>query len=156
MAAAIPVSRLAIAGSTGMMELYNTIVERNLDTGTLPIGARVRITMQAQFMDVAAAFGLQNVNEDSSELRQRCARIAEQCRELIPNFIPQSEKHLLMGQVSVSSLLGRVEGAIHAIMTMPTEIGTTRDKEMFALPTKKLHFFYPRGDLQEGHCSFRA
>jgi multidrug resistance protein MdtO len=155
MAAAIPVSRLAIAGSTGMMELYNTIVERNLDTGTLPIGTRVRITMQAQIMDVAAAFGLQNVNEDSPELRQRCARIAEQCRELIPNFIPKSEKRLLkMDQVSVSSLLDRVEGAIHAIMTMPTEIGTTRDKEMVALPTKKVQFFIPGAIYKKDTVAF--
>ncbi len=155
MATAIPVSRLAIAGSTGMMELYNTIVERNLDTGTLPIGIRVRITMQAQIMDVAAAFGLQNVNEDSPELRQRCARIAEQCRELIPNFIPKSEKRLQkMDQVSVSSLLDRVEGAIHAIMTMPTEIVSTRDKEMVALPTKKVHFFIPGAIYKKDTVAF--
>jgi multidrug resistance protein MdtO len=155
MATAIPVSRLAIAGSTGMMELYNTIVERNLDTGTLPMGTRVRITMQAQIMDVAAAFGLQNVNEDNPGLRQRCARIAEQCRELIPNFIPKSEKRLLkMDQASVSSLLDRVEGAIHSIMTMPTEIVTTRDKEMVALPMKKVHFFIPGAIYKKDTVAF--
>jgi multidrug resistance protein MdtO len=142
-AATIPVSRLAIAGSAGMMELYNIIVERDLDRGTLPIGTRLRITMQAQLMDNAAAFGLQNVNEDSPELRQRCAHIAEQCRELIPDVIPKSEKRLLLNQRSVVSLLDRVEGAIHAIMMMPNEIGKKKDKEMVALPTKKVQFFIP-------------
>jgi len=33
-----------------MQDIYNTIVDRKLDTGTLPIGARVRITMLAQLV----------------------------------------------------------------------------------------------------------
>ncbi len=53
------VSRLAATGQTGMQRIYNTIVERNLDTGALPIGTRVRITMLAQLMDISAAFGWQ-------------------------------------------------------------------------------------------------
>ncbi len=153
-AAAIPVSRLAIAGSAGMMELYNIIVERNLDTGTLPIGTRVRITMQAQLMDNAAAFGLQNVNEDSPELRQRCAHIAQQCRELIPAVIPKSEKRLLLNQKNIFSLLDRVEGSIHALLTMPTEIGSTKNKEMVALPTKKIQFFIPGAIFKQETVAF--
>jgi multidrug resistance protein MdtO len=153
-AATIPVSRLAIAGSAGMMELYNIIVERDLDRGSLPIGTRLRITMQAQLMDNAAAFGLQNVNEDSPELRQRCAHIAEQCRELIPDVIPKSEKRLLLNQRSVVSLLDRVEGSIHAILTMPSEIGSTKDKEMVALPTKKLQFFIPGAIFKQETVAF--
>jgi multidrug resistance protein MdtO len=153
-AAAIPVSRLAIAGAAGMMELYNIIVERDLDRGTLPIGTRLRISMQAQLMDNAAAFGLQNVNEDSPELRQRCANIAQQCRELIPDIIPKSEKRLLLNQQNVFSLLDRVEGVIHAIMTMPTEIGSTKDKEMVALPTKKVQFFIPGAIFKQENVAF--
>ena len=61
-------------------ELYNTIVDRNLDTGTLPIGTRVRITMLAQLMDVSAAFGSQYPAALRSCFRQRCAHIAELCR----------------------------------------------------------------------------
>lgn len=154
MAVAIPVSRLAIAGSAGMMELYNIIVDRNLDTGTLPIGTRVRITMQAQLMDVAAAFGLQNIDEDSPELRQRCAHIAEQCRELIPDSIPRSEKRLLLNQEAVVSLLDRVEGAIHALLTMPNEISTTRKNEMVALPTRKVQFFIPGAIRRKDNVAF--
>ena len=51
------VSRLATTGQGGMQALYNKIVERNLDTGSLKIGARVRITMLAQLMDLGAAVG---------------------------------------------------------------------------------------------------
>ena len=58
--AATRLSRIAVAGQSGMMALYNTIVEKNLDTANLPIAIRPRITMLAQLMDVAAAFGLQN------------------------------------------------------------------------------------------------
>ena len=65
-----------------MQRLYNTIVERNLDTGALPIGTRVRITMLAQLMDVSAAFGFQYPSLSDPALRQRCAHIADLCREL--------------------------------------------------------------------------
>jgi multidrug resistance protein MdtO len=142
-AAAIRVSRLATAGSAGMMELYNAIVERNLDTGSLPIGIRLRITMQAQLMDVSAAFGLQNVNEDNPEMRRRCAHIAKQCRELIPDFIPNYEKHQRVKPEKTVSLLDHVEGAIHAILTMPTNAGNIKNKDLVALPKSKVQFFIP-------------
>jgi len=58
------VSRLAAAGQMGMMNLYNQIVDRDLDSGTLPIGTRVRITMLAELMDTSAAFGLQSKSLD--------------------------------------------------------------------------------------------
>lgn len=45
-----------------MQHLYNTIVERNMDTGDLPEATRVRITMLAQLMDIAAAFGSHNLS----------------------------------------------------------------------------------------------
>jgi multidrug resistance protein MdtO len=81
--AATRVSRLAAAGQAGMLGLYNQIVDRNLDTGALPIGTRVHITMLAELMDDSAAVGLQSQMRDDPEFRQRCARIAEQCRSLI-------------------------------------------------------------------------
>jgi multidrug resistance protein MdtO len=141
--AASRVSRLAIAGQTGMMELYNTIVDRNLDTGTLPIGSRVRITMLARLMDVSAAFGMQNQADEDLEIRQRCAQIAEQCHELIPNFIPKSEKRLELRPGTTFSLLDRVEGTIHALLTMPTDLDVAKNKELVALPSKKVPFLIP-------------
>jgi len=142
-AVAMPVSRLAIAGSTGMLELYNKIAERNLDAGKLPPGTRLRVTMLSQIMDVSAAFGLQNTEEDSPELRRRCAIIAEQCRELIPNFIPKIEKRLRFMPENSVTLLDRVEGAIHALLTMPSDATEMGNKELVALPAKKAPFFIP-------------
>jgi multidrug resistance protein MdtO len=142
-AAAIPVSRLAIAGSAGMLELYNKIAERDLDAGTLPPGTRLRVTMQAQLMDVAAAFGLQNTEEDSSELRRRCAIIAEQCRELIPVSIPKFESRLRFMPEDCVTLLDRIEAALHALLTMPTDASQMGNKELVAMPVRKAPFFIP-------------
>jgi multidrug resistance protein MdtO len=146
--AASRVSRMATAGQTGMMELYNTIVDRDLDTGTLPIGLRVRITMLAQLMDVSAAFGLQYQAQDDPALRQRCAHIAKQCHELISDAVLPSEKHMEVHMGTTFSLLDRVEGAIHALLTMPADSGTAKSKELVVLPSKKVPFFIP-GALQE-------
>ena len=142
-AAAMPVSRLALAGSTGMLELYNKIAERDLDAGTLPPGTRLRVTMIAQIMDVAAAFGLQNTKEDSPELRRRCGIIAEQCRELIPVFIPKVEKRLRFMPENTGTLLDRVEAALHAILTMPSDATEMGNKELVAMPVRKAPFFIP-------------
>src|SRR5271156_1374970 len=90
--AAARVSRLAAAGQAEMTNLFNQIVDRDLDTGTLPIGTRVHITMLAELMDDSAAFGLQGEARDDGEFRERCARIAQQCGRLIPAAIPRSER----------------------------------------------------------------
>ncbi|WP_353069293.1 FUSC family protein [Tunturibacter empetritectus] len=142
-AAAIPVSRLAIAGSTGMLELYNKIAERDLDTGTLPPGTRLRVTMLAQIMNVSAAFGLQNTGKDSPELRRRCGIIAEQCRELIPVFVPTIEKRLRFMPENSVTLLDRVEAALHALLTMPSDAAEMGNKELVAMPVRKAPFFIP-------------
>jgi multidrug resistance protein MdtO len=142
-AAALPVSRLAIAGTNGMLELYNKIAERDLDAGTLPPGTRLRVTMLAQIMDVSAAFGLQNTEEDSPELRRRCAIIAEQCRELIPIAIPKIESRLRFMPENCVTLLDRVEAALHALLTMPTDAAQLGNKELVAMPVRKAPFFIP-------------
>src|SRR5271170_7442078 len=49
-AVATQVSRLAVAGQVGMMDIYNQIVNRSLDTRALPLAARVHITMLAGLM----------------------------------------------------------------------------------------------------------
>jgi len=146
--AASRVSRLAAAGQSGMMTLYNKIVDRNMATGTLPIGLRVRITMLAQLMDVSAAFGLQYQSVDDPALRERCGHIATQCRELISESIAVSEKHTELHAGITPSLLDRVEGAIHALLTMPVEPGAVKHKELVMLPSKKVPFFIP-GALEE-------
>jgi multidrug resistance protein MdtO len=145
--AASRVSRLAVAGQAGMMELYNAIVDRNLAAEKLPIGSRTRLTMLAVLMDNAAAFGLQNQAQDDPEFRQRCALIAEQCRELLVDSIPQFQNRMALQQSETPSLLDRVEASIHAIVTMPSDPKGSRNKELAALPSSRVPFFIP-GALQ--------
>jgi multidrug resistance protein MdtO len=145
--AAARVSRLAVAGQKVMMELYNSIVDRNLATDRLPIASRTRLTMLAVLMDNAAAFGLQHLTEDDPQLRQRYALIAQQCRELSADSIPRSEDRTAVRHGETFSLLDRVEGAIHAILTMPSDPSGSRNKDLAALPSSRVPFFIP-GALQ--------
>ena len=137
------VSRLAIAGQAGMMNLYNEIVDRNLDTGNLPIATRTRITMLAQLMDVSAAFGLQNVSTEDFGIRARCAKIAAHCEDLIKNHSPQTAEREELHPLSNLSLLDRVESSLHAILTMPTTVSATKDRVLVALPSSKTPFLIP-------------
>lgn len=147
--AAARVSRLAVAGQAGMMQLYNSIVDRNLDTGQLPIATRTRIAMLAQLMDVSAAFGLQNVTADDPATRLRCARIAQHCEDLIADSIPRSAFLEELHPHSNLSLLDRVESSLHAILTMPPNLHTAKDRELVALPSSKVPLFVA-GAMQDG------
>jgi multidrug resistance protein MdtO len=141
--AASLVARLAAAGQARMVDLYNQMVDRNLDTGLLAAGTRVRLTMQAELMDDAAAFGLQGEVRDDAEFRQRCARIAEECRNLIPTATPQFRQYTDAMPAMPVSLLDRVETDLHAILVMPTGLGREKSKELAALPARKVPFFIP-------------
>src|ERR1700730_14957233 len=152
--AAVRVSRLAGAGQLGMMDLYNQIVDRNLNTGTLPIGTRVHITMLAELMDASAAFGLQSERRDEAELRQRCARIAEQCGRLVPAAIPQSEKRLEPAPRTANTLLDRVEVNIHSILVMPVDPGAAKNKELAALPSTNVPFLIPGAIRDKDNIAF--
>ncbi len=137
--ATVRVSRLAVQGQAGMQDLYNKIVARNLDVGRLPVGTRVRITMLAQLMDLSAAFASQKP-ESSPELRERCALIAEECSRLRLGFDPQL--HELPATGVAESMLDRVEGTLHAILSMPVERAGD-DKQMVALPSQKAPLLQP-------------
>ena len=152
--AAARVSRLAVAGAAGMMDLYYQIVDRDLDTGNLPIGTRVHITMLAELMDDSAAFGLQSDPRDDPEVRERCARIAEQCGRLIPAAIPQSEKRVDPGPQTTNTLLDRVEATIHAILVMPVDLGAPKNKELVVLPSKKAPFLIPGAIKDKDNIAF--
>jgi multidrug resistance protein MdtO len=140
---AINVSRLAAAGQNGMLHLYNTIVDRKLDPGVLPIGTRVRITMLAQLMDVSAAFGTQDLNVKDPELQQRCAHIAALCLDLIHDVRPRAEALEPLASAGSVNLLDRVDESLHAILSMPAEIAGKKDKELVALPSNKVPIFIP-------------
>ncbi len=150
--AVIRVSRLAATGQSGMQRLYNTIVERNLDTGALPIGTRVRITMLAQLMDVSAAFGFQYPSLSDPALRQRCGHIAELCHDLPTTGGARPDRRLeLMAERPIGpdpSLLDRVDGVLHSIISMPVEAAAAADEELVALPSSKVPLLVP-GALQQ-------
>jgi multidrug resistance protein MdtO len=140
--AASRVARNALAGQAGMMSLYNAIVEQGRDTGSLPIAIRPRITMLAQLMDVAAAFGMQNAAEVDPETQARCAIIAEECRRMIPG-LPAAPSEGLRLFPAGYTLLDRVEAALHAILTMPVELGPNHKRELVALPRSEVPFLIP-------------
>jgi multidrug resistance protein MdtO len=117
-----------------MMALYGSIVDRNLATDKLPLTSRTRLTMLAKLMD-EAAFGFQNQMKDDPQLRQRCAVIAERRRELSLDVIPKSENHMTLRKNEGSGLLDRVEGAIHPILTMPSDPGGPRIKSLPRCPS---------------------
>jgi multidrug resistance protein MdtO len=152
--AATRVSRIAIAGQSGMMALYNTIVERNLDTGTLPMAIRPRITMLAQLMDVSAAFGLQNPMAVDADTQARCKRIADACKGLIPGILSTPTKGLLLGPAGSYTVLDRVEGALHTILTMPFDVGAIRNMELVALPSNKVPFLIPGAIRRQESIAF--
>jgi multidrug resistance protein MdtO len=141
--AVVGVARLAIAGQSGMQRLYNTVVDRNLDVGKLPIGARVRITMLAQLMDVSSAFGFQHATVDQDEARKRCAQIARECEALLDDRIVQHEGYRTPAFSEKETLLDRVEGNLHIIASMPHDYRPERDKDLVALPSAKLPLFVP-------------
>jgi multidrug resistance protein MdtO len=141
--AGIRVSRLAVAGQSGMQRLYNMIVERNLDFGSLPIGARVRIPMLAQLMDVSAAFAFQQPDASDPDVRQRCEQIASECRALLENAVPQHESYMPLKPESRMTLLDRVEGILHVITSMPNRPDAVRDRELVALPSSKVPLLIP-------------
>jgi multidrug resistance protein MdtO len=157
--ATIRVGRLAVLGQAGMQELYNKLVDRNMDVGFLPVATRVRITMLAQLMDYAAAFGLQNPAAHP-ELRQRCVLLAELCRKLRLGITPTPDEVAELCARPESTLLGRVEATLRTILAMPswgtgglTRTAAIRDKEMVALPARKVPFLRP-GALNKETVAF--
>lgn len=141
--AGIGVARLAVAGQSGMQRLYNTVVDRNLDVGALPIGTRVRITMLAQLMDVSSAFGFQHTRVDDPETRDRCAQIARECEALLDDRVLEHEGYRPLAFGDRETLLDRVEGNLHVIASMPHDFRPERDKDLVALPSAKVPFFIP-------------
>jgi multidrug resistance protein MdtO len=152
----IRVSRLAAAGQYGMQRLYNIIVERNLDTGELPIGARVLTTMLAQLIDVSAAFAWENPSLSDPALRQRCAHIAELCHYLATGTVPPNRQDVLVTEHPIGpapSLIDRVDGVLHDIISMPVEAGTT-GKKLVVLPSSRVPILIPGALRQSQTVTF--
>jgi multidrug resistance protein MdtO len=139
---ALRVMRLAAAGQGGMQQLYNTIVDRNLDPGGLAIGSRVRITMQAQLMDQAAAFASAQVAHTEA-LRQRCARIAEDCGRLAEHMAPNPERIKMPEEGAAIAILDHVEETVGTLFSMPRMKDLEGDKALISLPAKDVPLLVP-------------
>jgi multidrug resistance protein MdtO len=135
------VGRLAITGQDGMQQLYNKMVERNLDTGSLLVGARVRITMLAQLMDLGAAVGSAPYADDPASLL-RYKRIAEEAQAALTGSAEKEPATHEFRMGPHPTLLERVEGMLHAIRSMPTDPGA-EDKQLVAIPAKRVPLFSP-------------
>ncbi len=137
------VVRLSAGGQRGMLALYNAIVDRNLDPGSLPIGSRVRITMQAQLMDIAGAFGTQNPFITDPELRSRCGHIAALCSKLKDNGRMTVEDRTTGHTGEAILIIDRLDAILHDILLMPSRSEDKQDKELIALPSNKVAVFVP-------------
>ena len=133
------VGRLAVTGQDGMQELYNKMVERNLDTGSLPVGTRVRITMLAQLMDLGAAVGSAPYADDPASLL-RYKRIAEEAQAALEGSAGYKHATHEFRMGPHPTLLERTEGVLHAIRSMPTSAGA-EDRQLVAIPAKKVPLF---------------
>jgi multidrug resistance protein MdtO len=143
-AATNQVTRLAASGQTAMQELYNSVVDRNLDPSSLPIGSRVHITMLAQLMDLSAAFASERPDTSAPQIAERCARIAEQCRQLASPDVSTPVGRLEQEPNPPSTLLDRIEFVLRTLACMP-QGSSSSDKELIALPSKKVPLFVPGG-----------
>jgi multidrug resistance protein MdtO len=152
--AVLRVARLAAAGQSAMLHLLNSMVDRGLDPGHLPIGSRVRITMLAELMDVSAAFGSQYATAETTEMRRHCARIAEECHALSANSVDGLTDRLEITREPDASLLGQVEGTLHAILSMPSERGSAADRELVAVSPREVPVLLPGGLRDKNAIAF--
>jgi multidrug resistance protein MdtO len=153
-AATVQVTRLAASGQTAMQELYNLIVDRNLDPGSLPIGSRVHISMLAQLMDLSAAFASQHPVVSDPQAAERCARIAAECHQLAFPNASTLERQAEFKPEPPSTLLDRVETMLHTIRSMPQHDRSTKENELIALPTKKVPLLVPGGLRNQDNVAF--
>ena len=152
--ATVQVGRLASAGQSGMQDLYNAIVERNMNAGTLPVGSRVHITMLAQLMDLSVAFASQAGAVSDPQIRERCAHVAEQCNYLRTPDTPASQRSADVRTDWTLTLLDRIETVLHNLQSMPKDIGRTEDKELVALPSKRIPLLVPNAVRNSDSIAF--
>ncbi len=153
-AATVQVGRLAAAGQSGMQELYNAIVERELDPGALPIAPRVHITMLAQLMDLSVAFGSQFGAASNPQIRERCARAAEQCQYLGTLDTPTSQESTDVITGAPLTLLDRIELVLHNLESMPKDIGRSDDRDPVALTSKRVPLLVPNAVRNPDNVAF--
>jgi multidrug resistance protein MdtO len=152
--ATVQVSRLAAAGQSGMQELYNAIVERNMDGGDLPVSSRVHITMLAQLMDLSVAFGSQIRSASDPQIRERCARVAQRCQDLRMLGIAISQQSTDVRTDPPLTLLDRIETVLHDLQSRAKDIARTNDKELVALSPKRVPLLVPNAVRNADNVAF--
>ena len=135
------VSQLAAVGHLQMLELHAQIVDRNLDRGTLPVGVHAHITMLAELLDSAAAFGLQ-AQSVNAETHARCELVARRCGELARQLKTETPSEPAVAKSVGMSHLDRVESILGWIHSMPTGVAESRSN-LVALPSKHVSFLIP-------------
>lgn len=151
---AIPIARLAVAGDGSMQALYNSMVDRNLDTGNLPVATRVRITMLAQLVDVAAAFGASNLTGVDPAARLRCRNLATLCHDLSRGIIPGLSSVPPAATMPNPTLLDRAEGILNLIISMPDDEAARRRKDLIALPSRRVPVIIPGAFTDKATIAF--
>jgi multidrug resistance protein MdtO len=152
--ATVQVGRLAAAGQRGMQELYDAIVERKLDAGDLPVGPRVHITMLAQLMDLSVAFGSQLDAVSDPQIRERCARAAEQCHHLGIVDTATAEQSTDVSTNGPLTLLDRIETVLHNVRSMPPDIPRTNESEPVARASKRVPLLVPNAVRNPDNVAF--
>ena len=146
------VAALAAGGQDGMQALYNKIIERNLDTGSLMIGARVRLTMLAQLMDLAAAIGSAPYADDPGSLL-RYKQIAADAQDTLGCSTQSKPATHELRIGPYPTLLDRVEATLHAIRSMPSG-AEAEDKQLVAIPAKRVPLLVPGGFTNPANVAF--
>ena len=149
------VARFAAAGPREMLTLYEAVVARNLDPGDLQIGTKIRMTLGVQLLDLSAAFAAQNPGTVDPELRGRCAAIAAHCGALadLRTTVP-SEEELKLRPGTPSSLLDRIEETLHQILVMPRGRPSLTNKELAALPARKVRLIQKEALTKKDSVAF--
>jgi multidrug resistance protein MdtO len=141
LSAVTQVAQLAASGSTDMQELYEVIVDRGFDPGELEAGTRVKMTMLVQLLDLTAARISQPLEAPGEETKERCREIAATCRALATSGMSAHiNKQPLRRQATAFASLDRIEETLRDIVVMPHEHLHPADRELAALPLRKVTF----------------
>jgi multidrug resistance protein MdtO len=139
-AAADHVSRLAAAGHRGMLGLYHQIVDRNIETGGLPMGLQVHIFLLSELLDSSAAYGLQAKTLDADQ-QLRCGLIARECVKLANQLRPSTGPEMSKDSAGETHL-DRIETILSLLQTPASGTDDVRT-DLVGLPAKRVLLLIP-------------
>ncbi|SEG63486.1 multidrug resistance protein MdtO [Bryocella elongata] len=140
--AASAVSRLAVAGANGMLDLYHAIVDRNFPAKSLPANVQLRIMVLARLMDEAAAFGFKDEAVSDSLFQRRCKRLAATCTELAAEAGNPSQP-AYENREAGDRLLSRIEELVDFLCLPPDAKERLPHQRLRLVPTRKIPLIIP-------------